>query len=53
MITVKEHLAGLFVAGLYYWLVMDDELGAWTCWDTADMIFWGSIQNGSIPIGVA
>lgn len=32
--SFREHLSGLFVAGVYYWL-QDDELGANTCWHTA------------------
>lgn len=34
MITFQQHLAGLFVAGVYYSL-MDDALGASVCFKTA------------------
>jgi hypothetical protein len=42
MISFREHISGLFVAGVYFWLV-GDELGADTCWETANTLLDNTI----------
>jgi hypothetical protein len=46
MITFRQHLSGLFIAGLYYSL-MDDDLGASICFDTAVSI----LNTNALTVG--
>lgn len=43
MISFREHISGLFIAGVYYWLT-GDELGANTCWGTANTLLDNTIN---------